>query len=221
MVRLFSVAMRCARSARLEGGDRRRGRNRAMRLPRTDPKPLGIHTRIGGRVPNDRPDAIPAPPPPRAARSLESTKTLILRIRSGDETARNELFARFLPGLRRWAHGRLLRRARELAEPDDLAQNSILHALSRVDEFEPRRPGAFLAHLRRILVNCIREDIGETRAVRDRARAADPRPRAADVRPGAPVDRSRAADVRPGAPPVLFLRSPLQVLEKIGEGTGT
>jgi RNA polymerase sigma-70 factor (ECF subfamily) len=96
---------------------------------------------------------------PEPGRGLESTKTLILRIRSGDENAREDLFARFLPALRRWAHGRLPRRARGLADTDDLVQNSVLRALARVDEFDPRRPGAFLAYLHQILLNNIREEI--------------------------------------------------------------
>jgi RNA polymerase sigma factor (sigma-70 family) len=90
---------------------------------------------------------------------LESTRTLILRVRDGDESARNRLFARFLPGLRRWAHGRLPARARCLVDTDDVVQVSLVRALSRVEEFDPRRQGAFLAYLHQILLNCIREEI--------------------------------------------------------------
>jgi RNA polymerase sigma factor (sigma-70 family) len=90
---------------------------------------------------------------------LESTRTLILRVRDGDESARNQLFARFLPGLRRWAHGRLPAKARSLADTDDLVQISMVRALTRVDGFDPRGQGAFLAYLHQILLNCIREEI--------------------------------------------------------------
>ena len=38
---------------------------------------------------------------------MESSFALVLRAREGDQAARNELCARYLPRLRRWAHGRL------------------------------------------------------------------------------------------------------------------
>jgi RNA polymerase sigma-70 factor (ECF subfamily) len=91
--------------------------------------------------------------------ALESTRTLILRVRKGDETARDQLFSRFLPGLRRWAHGRLPSKARSLVDTDDVVQVSLMRALARVEEFDPRRQGAFLAYLHQILLNCIREEI--------------------------------------------------------------
>lgn len=102
------------------------------------------------------------------AHALESTRTLILRIRGGDAAARDELFARFIPGLRRWAHGRLPLSRRDLSETDDLVQNTLLRALARVDEFDPRRPGAFLTYLHTILLNTIREEArrGARRAAR-------------------------------------------------------
>jgi RNA polymerase sigma-70 factor (ECF subfamily) len=90
---------------------------------------------------------------------LESTKTLILRVRGGDAAARERLVARFLPALKRWAHGRLPAKARGLVETDDVVQVSLMRALSRVEEFDPRRQGAFLAYLHRILLNSIREEI--------------------------------------------------------------
>ena len=92
-------------------------------------------------------------------RPLESTKTLILRVRNGDAAARERLVARFLPALQRWAHGRLPAKARGMVETDDVVQVSLMRALSRVEEFDPRRQGAFLAYLHRILLNSIREEI--------------------------------------------------------------
>ena len=46
------------------------------------------------------------------------TTTLIQRIRSGDECAREQLFQRYLPLLQRWAVGRLPSHARKLADTD-------------------------------------------------------------------------------------------------------
>lgn len=67
--------------------------------------------------------------------------------------------ARFLPVFKRWAHGRLPAAVRDLAETDDLVQSSLLRALDYVEGFEPRRPGAFLAYLRRILINQVCDEI--------------------------------------------------------------
>jgi RNA polymerase sigma-70 factor (ECF subfamily) len=61
--------------------------------------------------------------------------------------------------LRRWAHGRLPVSARDLVDTDDLVQITLLQALNRLGEFEPRREGAFLAYLRQILLNRVRDEI--------------------------------------------------------------
>lgn len=90
---------------------------------------------------------------------LESTAFLLEQVRGGDARARERLVARFLPLLQRWAHGRLPGHARSLADTDDLVQVSLLRALDHVDGFEARREGAFLAYLRRILLNAVRDEI--------------------------------------------------------------
>lgn len=90
---------------------------------------------------------------------LDSTAYLIERVRGGDDDARDALFTRFLPLLRAWAHRRLPARARDLNETDDLVQVTLLRALRRLPEFEARREGAFLAYLRTILLNSVREEI--------------------------------------------------------------
>jgi RNA polymerase sigma-70 factor (ECF subfamily) len=83
----------------------------------------------------------------------------LTRARSGDVLAREELFQRFLPILRRWAHRRLPIHARDLNETSDLVQITLLRALNRIDQFEPHGEGAFLGYLRRILLNVVREEI--------------------------------------------------------------
>ena len=90
---------------------------------------------------------------------LESTAALLELAREGDDQARDRLLSRFLPILQRWAHGRLPGYARDLLETDDLVQVTLLRALDRLKEFEPRREGAFLAYLRRILINQLRDEI--------------------------------------------------------------
>lgn len=90
---------------------------------------------------------------------LDSTAALLGRARAGDELARERLFARFLPILKRWAHRRLPSLARDLADTDDLVQITLVRALNRLQAFEPRREGAFLAYLRTILLNAVREQV--------------------------------------------------------------
>jgi len=94
---------------------------------------------------------------------LDRTAALIARVRTGDQAAREALFARFMPMLRRMAHGRLPPSARGVAETDDLVQTAMVRALNRLEAFEPRREGAFLAYLRQILVNAVREEIRRSR----------------------------------------------------------
>ena len=90
---------------------------------------------------------------------LTSTVILLDRARSGDDSARNELLARYLPALRCWAHGRLPPGARGLADSEDLVQVTLIGALKHLDKFEDRHEGAFLAYLRRALLNALRMEI--------------------------------------------------------------
>jgi len=99
-----------------------------------------------------RPGDEPNPPP-------SATAILISRAREGDTDAREELFARFLPVLRAWAHRRLPANARDLNETADLVQITLLRALNHLETFESRGEGAFLAYLRAILLNVIRQEV--------------------------------------------------------------
>jgi RNA polymerase sigma factor (sigma-70 family) len=101
--------------------------------------------------------------PNKGPHPLESTASLLQRAQAGDLQARDALAARYLPILSRWAHGRLPAPARDLLETDDLVQVSLLKALNRVEGFEYRREGAFLAYLRQILVNEVRQEIRRTK----------------------------------------------------------
>ena len=57
-----------------------------------------------------------------------SSVELLTRAQNGDEEARNELCARYLPRLRRWAHGRLPIWAREHLDTEDIVQDTLLRA---------------------------------------------------------------------------------------------
>jgi RNA polymerase sigma-70 factor (ECF subfamily) len=89
----------------------------------------------------------------------QSTASLLTRLRGGQDSAREELFRRCLPLLKRFARGRLPRQRRDLAETDDLVQVTLLRALNNVERFEARGQGAFFAYLRQIMLNAIREEI--------------------------------------------------------------
>jgi len=106
-------------------------------------------------------ERVPGPEPEEP--SLESTATLLERIRAGDLAARERLLGRYLPALKRWAHGRLPPYSRDLTETDDLVQMTLLSTLNHLEGFDSRREGAFLAYLRQILLNKVRDEIRRTR----------------------------------------------------------
>ena len=90
---------------------------------------------------------------------LESTARLLARIRAGNEAARNQLLARCIPLLTRWAHRRLPHQSRELLDTNDVVQMTLIRSLNNLDSFEPRHEGAFMAYLRRISQNVICDEI--------------------------------------------------------------
>ena len=90
---------------------------------------------------------------------LESTSSLLTRLRAGDDSAREALVARYLPALTRWAHGRLSSRCRDLLDTDDLVQITLLRAFSRMQDLEYRGQGGLLAYLRQILLNRIQDEV--------------------------------------------------------------
>jgi RNA polymerase sigma-70 factor (ECF subfamily) len=98
-------------------------------------------------------------PYPDALMSDESTMELVVRAREGDRLAVEALLQRCLPALTRWAHGRLPPSARGALDTGDLVQEAALHALRRLDAFEPRHVGAMQAYLRQSVINRIRDEV--------------------------------------------------------------
>lgn len=94
-----------------------------------------------------------------SAGEAESTFQLIQRFREGDRQALEQLFARHLPRLERWAKGRLPRWARDVADTQDLVQETLLQTFNRIDAFQPEREGALQAYLRQAVMNRIRDEI--------------------------------------------------------------
>jgi len=89
----------------------------------------------------------------------ESTFHLLERARAGDQEALERLFARHLKPLQRWASGRLPKWARDLADTDDLVQDTLAQTFKRIDHFEPRHVGALQAYLRQAVLNRIRNEL--------------------------------------------------------------
>jgi RNA polymerase sigma factor (sigma-70 family) len=99
---------------------------------------------------------------------LASTQTLLFQYREGDARARDTLLERYLPVLQRWARGRLPARGRDLAETDDLVQMTFMRVLGRLESFDAQHPGAFLAYLRRILLNAVRDELSDAKSSPDK-----------------------------------------------------
>jgi RNA polymerase sigma-70 factor, ECF subfamily len=99
---------------------------------------------------------------PAAPGLAESSFALLLRAKSGDQQARDELFSRYLPRVRRWAHGRLPAHSRSLLNTDDLAQEVLCRAVVSLDKFDPRHEGAFQGFLRQIMLNRVRDEVRST-----------------------------------------------------------
>jgi RNA polymerase sigma factor (sigma-70 family) len=112
----------------------------------------------------------------------ESTFRLLERARSGDQEALEQLFGRYLKPLQRWARGRLPGWARDLADTDDLVQDTLVQTFKKIEDFEPRRVGALQAYLRQAVLNRIRDEFRRKRRQPEmtelngleRARAASP-----------------------------------------------
>jgi RNA polymerase sigma factor (sigma-70 family) len=100
-----------------------------------------------------RPDITPGEAP------ADSSIALLERVRAGEQAALELLLARYLPRLRRWAHGRLPGWARDLADTHDLVQETLVRTFTRLEHLEVRGDRALDAYMRQVLVNRIREEV--------------------------------------------------------------
>lgn len=90
---------------------------------------------------------------------VESSLELLARARGGDRESLERLCARYLPRLKRWAHGRLPAWAKGPLATDDLVQESLVRTLAHVGDFEPRHEGALQAYMRQAVLNRIRDEL--------------------------------------------------------------
>jgi len=93
----------------------------------------------------------------------ESTQVLLDQAKRGDQRALDRLFARYLQPLQRWASGRLPRSARDIADTQDLVQETLISTLRRLNAFESRHDGALFAYLRQAVLNRIRDEYRRSR----------------------------------------------------------
>jgi RNA polymerase sigma factor (sigma-70 family) len=95
----------------------------------------------------------------RGTSLLDSTFKLIERVRQGDKEALDRLMARHVKPLRRWISGRLPRWARDLADTDDLVQDTLLRTFRKMEDFKPQSVGSLQAYLRQAVLNRLRDEL--------------------------------------------------------------
>jgi RNA polymerase sigma-70 factor (ECF subfamily) len=91
--------------------------------------------------------------------SSTTSLSLLARARAGDDAALNQLLARYLPRLERWASGRLPAWARDLCDTHDVVQETLIRAFKSLKDVEPRGDGAIGAYLRQAVMNRVRDEI--------------------------------------------------------------
>lgn len=89
----------------------------------------------------------------------QSTVELLNLAQSGDQAARDALFSKAAAQLKRWASGRLPYYARDIADTQDLVQVTLMRAWNRLDHFKSQGSGSFMAYLRQILLNRVKEEL--------------------------------------------------------------
>jgi RNA polymerase sigma-70 factor (ECF subfamily) len=95
----------------------------------------------------------------RAVADAASSEELIRRFQSGEQEALERLWKRYLPRLKRWAHGRLPSAMRRDANTDDLVQDAFIRSLARMRLVEPRGGQTLFAYFRTVILNQIRNRV--------------------------------------------------------------
>jgi RNA polymerase sigma factor (sigma-70 family) len=93
----------------------------------------------------------------------ESSLALLLRAQNGDLVALDGLLARYRPRLRQWAHRRLPSWARDLADTDDVIQDTLIKAIRNLDGFVSETGAGFQNYLRLAVGNAIRDEMRKAR----------------------------------------------------------
>jgi RNA polymerase sigma-70 factor (ECF subfamily) len=143
-------------------------------------------------------------PPSDDARS-DVTLGLLNRLRGGDQAAREELLARFIPELKRWTTGRLPGWARHAVDTDDLVQETLIQAFQKLQTFEYRGEGALFAYLRQAMLNRLRSQL----------RWANRRPRNVEVEDRTDDDTASPLEQAIGAQSVEHYEAALERLKAV------
>jgi len=93
-----------------------------------------------------------------SAQSVSSTKNLVDQGKAGDQGAFDRVFAKVLPRVRRWAHGRIPRGTRSTGDTADVVQDAALRAWRRINHVTLSQKGDFEAYVRHAVQNRIRDE---------------------------------------------------------------
>jgi RNA polymerase sigma factor (sigma-70 family) len=93
----------------------------------------------------------------------DSTVILLRRAKGGDDGARNQLFDRLRPMVRRWATGRLPVWARFRSDSDDLVQEALMATVRNLPKIDATDSVAFYAYLHRALQNKILDEVSRAK----------------------------------------------------------
>lgn len=93
----------------------------------------------------------------------DSTLHVLERARVGDAPAVEELLARTISPLRRWARGRLPAHARAGANTEDVLQDVVVRVLGKIKHFEHQTVDALQHYLRTSVRNRILDEIRRTK----------------------------------------------------------
>ncbi len=96
---------------------------------------------------------------PVSVNQVRTSVTLLALARQGDRAALDQLVARFLPRLRRWASGRLPARARDMMDTEDIVQEALTRTVRRIGSFEPTHDAALEVYLREAVANRVRDEV--------------------------------------------------------------
>lgn len=96
----------------------------------------------------------------------DATTLLVRRAQSGDDQAKEQLFERYLPRVRRIVGLRLNVTTRSLLNEDDLVQESLLDAVRNLDKFEKQSEGRFCNWMARIVENRLKMTIRRDKAAK-------------------------------------------------------
>ena len=106
----------------------------------------------------------------------ERSVDLLRMAQAGDEQARNDLLARYLPRLEAWASRRLPLGVRSMLDTGDIVQEAIIATLRHLDRIEVRTDNAFEIYVKRAVRNRIIDIYRRPKRMRQELNDALPAP---------------------------------------------